>query len=120
MKSQRAPPFKDPVISVWSLIQNDDGREIPIEELYNKLGEYFDREEIDRALIQLNKMYLIDYKKGENGVILTKKNILGELFEDIPCIGCEHLHECHVGGDRYAPENCEYINNWLRNIVGFL
>ena len=108
---------KDPVKTVWSYIQKSNNKGITIDELYQSLSDVFERTEIDNALSQLNKMYLIDYRKLEDKVVLTKKEILGDLFEEIPCLGCEHLHECHVGGERFSPENCEYFQSWLEKVL---
>jgi len=110
------------VFKVWSLIQRNNHSGITLDALYNILGEELNKEQIDEALSYLNKLYLISYErdKSNNCVLLRKGEILGGIFENIPCLGCEHLHECHVGGERFSPENCDEMREWLEEVERFL
>lgn len=112
----------NPVIfKVWSLIQRNGDYGIPLKEVYSSLQNEYKKEDIDEALSYLDKLYLVAYEKDskENCVLLRKGELLGGILENIPCIGCEHLHECHVGGERFSPENCDEMRDWLESVLEF-
>ena len=110
------------VFKVWSLIQRSDNNGIKLKDLYSILENELNKEQIDEALSYLNKLYLISYERDKSSdcVLLRKGEILGGIFENIPCLGCEHLHECHVGGERFSPENCDEMREWLEEVERFL
>ena len=110
------------VLKVWSVIQKSNNTGIRLSDLYSMLSNELNKNEIDEALSYLNKLYLISYEKDSsaNSVLLKKGEILGGVFEHIPCLGCEHLHECHVGGERFSPENCDEMHEWLEDVEQYL
>ena len=116
MPRNKTVSLGESIFSIWSMILKNDGG-LKISDLYKLLGKKFSKEEIDSALSYLNDLYLVDYKSVDGTIFLKKREILGGPFEDIPCIGCEHLHECHVGGERFSPENCEYFNKWISKFL---
>lgn len=112
----------DPVIlKLWSLIQQNGNYGVPLNEIYSSLQNEYKKEEIDEALSYLDKLYLVAYEKdiNNNCILIRKGEILGGILESIPCIGCEHLHECHVGGERFSPENCDEMREWLDRAIEF-
>ena len=109
---------KDAVAFLWSLInQHESSIHInKVKEFLTKEG--FDEKSIEKALDTLYKLYFIEYSGDDdgNGFVIRKREILGPPFEDLPCLGCEHLHECHIGGDRYSPERCQYFEEWVNKL----
>ena len=122
MPQQKVYKIDGPILSIWTTIQKNNDKGIKLDELYKKFNKKYKKRDIDTALTHLNKLYLIKYERdGESKtVILKKREILGGILEDIPCIGCEHLHECHVGGERFSPENCEYLKKWIEKSINIL
>jgi len=118
MRKSKTIQLGDSIFSLWTLILRYNGG-IKISDVYKNLENKYTKDEIDGALTYLNDLYLIDYKSIDGAIVLKKKEILGEPFEDIPCIGCEHLHECHIGGERFSPENCEYFNKWINKFLKY-
>ena len=121
-QQQKLPKLDGPVLSIWTTIQKNNAKGVKLDELYKKFNKKYKKKDIDEALTYLNKLYLIKYERDGNSktVLLKKREILGGLLEDIPCIGCEHLHECHVGGERFSPENCEYLRQWIDKAIKLL
>ena len=122
MPQPKMPKLNGPVLSIWTTIRKNETTGVKLDELYEKYNKKYKKKEIDTALTYLNKLYLIEYRKDgdSNKVLLKKREILGDILEDIPCIGCEHLHECHIGGERFSPENCEYLKKWIENAINVL
>lgn len=107
----------DAVAALWSILNKNSG-EIRIDDAKKILSsEGYDEKTVEEALDILYKLYFIEYTNDENGngVIIKKRNILGIPFDDLPCLGCEHLHECDVGGI-YSPERCPYFQLWLNKV----
>jgi len=122
MSQSKMTKINGPLLSIWTTIQKNNNSGVKLDEIYKKFNKKYKKKEIDSALTYLNKLYLIEYEKdgGSNKVYLKKREILGDVLEDIPCIGCEHLHECHVGGERFSPENCEYLKKWIEKAINVL
>jgi len=109
---------KDDAVSfVWKLILNRES--ISLDEIKKtSIEEGFNEKSVESALDALYKMYFIEYTNDyQNGIFIKKRDILGFPFEDFPCLGCEHLHECSIGGDRYSPEKCLAFENWIQRVT---
>ncbi len=108
---------KDPITMLWNILNESDG-EIPIEKVFSLFKEHgFDKKTAEKAISFLHSLYFIEYKSDGNGVLIKKKEILGLPFEELPCLGCEHLYECRVGGDSRRPESCLKFEAWLQKLI---
>ncbi len=109
---------KDAIVHLWRYI-NKNGNSVHINDAKKFLSSQgFNEDAIDHAINTLHKLSFLRYTSDEkgDGYLLQKMDILESPLEDLPCIGCEHLHECHIGGDRYSPERCQYFEAWIMKI----
>ncbi len=107
---------EDAVIHLWRFI-NQNGNSVHVSDARKFLSSRgFNREAIDYAIDTLHKLFFLEYRGDGDEYFLKKIKILEEPLEDLPCLGCEHLHECHIGGDRYSPERCQYFEEWMQKV----
>lgn len=109
---------EDAVVHLWRYL-NQNGDYIHVTQAKRFLtSKGFNGETINYAIDRLHKLSFLEYASDEkgDGYLLKKSSILDSPLDDLPCLGCEHIHECHIGGDRYSPERCQYFEDWIRKL----
>lgn len=109
---------EDAIVYLWRYISRN-GNTVHINEARKFLSaQGFNNEAIDYAINTLHRLYFLEYTSDEkgDGYILRKIELLESPLGNLPCLGCEHLHECHIGGDRYSPERCQYFEEWMNRL----
>ncbi|MHA1589368.1 MAG: hypothetical protein ACTSVA_02040 [Candidatus Njordarchaeales archaeon] len=112
MKEMKEP---DLISIIWSYLRKQKNG-VSLTEIYEMVEELgFSSREASLALETLHRLYLIEYDNDYQGkVVVKKRSIFNNALESFPCLSCEHLYECYVGGSLYAPEKCPYLDYWFR------
>ena len=110
--------LKEDLLSrVWKLLINNNSR-LEVSKIQELLSNpNIKNRDIEKAVQDLHNLHLIDYISENGDLKVTKKEILGEIYDKLPCLGCDHLNECRIGGERFSPENCQYLELWLHEAL---
>lgn len=101
---------------IWSLlISNQKMRESEIYQLLQEEGA--DKSKVKEAINSLMEKALIQYnpEKGSEDPFIKKRQILGAILTELPCLGCQSIGKCDIGGV-YSPENCERLSLWTKSL----
>ncbi|MHA1616516.1 MAG: hypothetical protein ACTSX9_04330 [Candidatus Njordarchaeales archaeon] len=105
----------DLISVIWSFLRKQKNG-VSLSKIYEIVGARgFKSSDIDSALETLHRFYLIEYDSDNEGKVMVKRrDMFNNAIQTFPCLACEHLYECYVGGALYAPEKCSYLDYWLR------